>query len=257
MPRVSVCIATYNGFPFLRAQLDSILSQVTENDEVIICDDGSTDSTGQLISEYRDTRIRFYRNEVRLGHVQNFSRAISLASGDFIALSDQDDIWAKSRLDTMIKVLKPLSTYSLVVGESTEIDEGGNVYRRPARGRELGRSPSNMFAYLVRIFLGRVKILGCTFLFRRELVPLILPIPAKVEAHDIWIAMNACVFGRVAHCQESTLFRRIHYGNLTPPRRRGLMTILKSRSAYLFYLLLRLAKYSTRNLRRPVPVDSR
>ena len=92
---ISIAMATYNGEKFLRYMLDSILSQTYQDIELIICDDNSSDSTCLILKEYEknNSRIKLYFNESNLGFIKNFEKAISLCSGDYIALSDQDDIW--------------------------------------------------------------------------------------------------------------------------------------------------------------------
>jgi glycosyltransferase involved in cell wall biosynthesis len=92
---VSILLATYNGSGFLRDQLDSILKQSHSNLEIIICDDASTDSTWEILMSYAeaDERIRLFRNHDNIGYNKNFASMVSKASGEYIAFSDQDDIW--------------------------------------------------------------------------------------------------------------------------------------------------------------------
>ena len=99
---ISVCIATYNGEKYIREQLDSILVQLGPDDEIVVCDDRSSDRTLELIEGYRDSRIHVHRNEKNLGHVRNFEKAISLSRGDYLFLSDQDDVWLPGRVQEML-----------------------------------------------------------------------------------------------------------------------------------------------------------
>src|ERR1700748_3070750 len=94
-PLVSVAMCTYNGEKYIRQQLDSILNQTWRNLEIVIVDDGSSDDTFAIISEYaeKDSRIKCFKNEVNLGFNKNFEHAVELTTGDYIAISDQDDIW--------------------------------------------------------------------------------------------------------------------------------------------------------------------
>ena len=234
MTRVSVCMTTYNCVLHVGEQLDSILSQIGPADEIVICDDGSADGTYELLAKYSDARIRLYRNLERLGHVQNFAKAIALASGEFIALSDHDDVWVAKRLERMLSELRRFPGHVLIVGDFLDVDDDNNVLPRPG----LGASPSNMLLQLIKIFLGKAKYFGCTFMFRKELKKLCIPIPRKIEAHDVWISMNACLHGGIVHFQENTLLHRTHGRNLTPRSRRGIYMIARSRFLYFLHLFV-------------------
>ena len=100
----SVCIATYNGEKFIEEQIRSILLQLDSHDEIVISDDHSTDKTIQIIKSINDDRIKIIYNKNNKGYTNNFENAISKASGDFIYLSDQDDVWKP----TKVKVYKKL-----------------------------------------------------------------------------------------------------------------------------------------------------
>jgi glycosyltransferase involved in cell wall biosynthesis len=233
MTRVSVCVATYNGAAYLREQLDSILIQLQAEDELIISDDHSTDETQAILGGYQDARVKIFTNPSKRGHVQNCAYAMSQATGEFIALSDQDDIWVKNRLERMLEQLRRMPQCFLVVGDFTEF---GTDQERSPLGR-LGPSPRSGLVQLYRLFMGHARYFGSAFMFRRDLVRFVLPIPEFIEAHDIWIAMNACVWGRVAHLEETTVMRRVHGKNLTPQQRRGLLKVVRSRLNYLAGLL--------------------
>jgi glycosyltransferase involved in cell wall biosynthesis len=213
--------------------LDSILSQLHPEDEVVISDDHSTDDTLSIIANYEDARIRLFTNPGKRGHVQNFAHAIEHATGEFIALSDQDDIWTENRLERMYDHLCRMPKYSLVVGDLTEFDSGGILAIQTA----LGPCPRSRLVQIIGIFLGRFRYFGSAFLFRRDLTRYILPIPAYIEAHDIWIAMNSTLWGKTVHLEETTLKRRLHESNLSPLRHRGLWTVFRSRAFYLIGLL--------------------
>src|SRR5688572_29001579 len=103
--KVSVALCTYNGAKFIREQLASINGQTNLPFEIVICDDGSVDGTVQIIEEFAKNQgvpIFLHRNEQRLGVMRNFRKAILLCKGDYIALSDQDDVWLKDKLQTVI-----------------------------------------------------------------------------------------------------------------------------------------------------------
>ena len=94
---VSVCMATYNGAKYIQEQVDSILQQLEEADELVVSDDGSTDKTLDILRSYHDSRIKIHPGPQR-GLTYNFENAISHASGDYLFLSDQDDVWETEKL---------------------------------------------------------------------------------------------------------------------------------------------------------------
>lgn len=103
-PTVSIILCTYNGARFIREQLDSIVAQNYPLLEVIIQDDGSTDDTVAICNEYaaRFPYIKVRRNEHNLGFNLNFKSAAMRAQGDFVAISDQDDVWMADKIETLV-----------------------------------------------------------------------------------------------------------------------------------------------------------
>lgn len=100
---ISVAIATYNGEKFIEKQLQSIFDQTMQVDEVVVCDDCSTDHTIDILKKYP---VSIYENEKTLGFKLNFHKAISLCKGDYIFLCDQDDIWEKDKVEKLIQIMK-------------------------------------------------------------------------------------------------------------------------------------------------------
>lgn len=203
---ISVCMATYNGELFVEAQLLSILSQLSENDEVIISDDGSTDGTVDKINGLNDGRIKWAGLEGGLGIVKNFERALEFSNGDVIFLSDQDDVWLPGKVAQCIEVLKEhvlvVSDCCVVNAELEEITCSFFQYRKSGAG--------------IIHNLIRNSYLGCCMAFRRELLSLCLPIPAKAPMHDMWIGLNAETIGGVKFLPQILLLYRRHGANASP-----------------------------------------
>ena len=108
MKTVSVVMCTYNGEKYIREQIDSILNQTYPIYELIIQDDCSTDGTVSIINEYvnKFSNVQLYINEKNLGFNTNFESVAMKAHGDFVAISDQDDVWMPNKLISAIKKLK-------------------------------------------------------------------------------------------------------------------------------------------------------
>ena len=210
--RISVCVATYNGKQYLCEQLDSILSQLSDEDEVIVVDDFSTDGTYELLAAWYGTRVKLFRNEQNLGVNSTFENAIRLARGRYIFLSDQDDVWTAGRVETM---LHALSQKKFVSSNFELMDKHGSIFYsgkyRPLREKD----SCSYLGNLVGIFLGQRNYYGCAMAFHRELVSVILPIPKYVESHDLWIAIAANLLHSVSHLEDKTLMRRIHGDNVS------------------------------------------
>jgi glycosyltransferase involved in cell wall biosynthesis len=233
---ISVCIATYNGEKYIREQLDSILAQLGPDDEVVVCDDRSSDKTLELIEGYRDSRIHVHRNEKNLGHVRNFEKAMSLSRGDYIFLSDQDDVWLPGRVQQMLGQMQGDPEVALVASNFDLIDDEGVAV---GEYRLLGPVKRSKLQQVLAIFAGKAPYFGCTFLFKRNILTYCLPIPKDIESHDIWIALMASVFGRVVNISGATLQHRIHDRNMTTKSRRALSVVLKSRYYFLRSLVAR------------------
>lgn len=215
--RISVCMACYNGEKYIEEQILSILPQLNESDELIIIDDHSSDSTGKIVQELNDQRIKYVLNEKNLGVNRSFERAIRKAKNDYIFMADQDDLWTEGRVEKMLKKLKAGSM--LVSGNSTAIDaEGqnsdydlGRLYKSDSAKHEKN---------ILKIFTGKAYYYGCAMAFDRRLRKVILPFPKYIESHDLWIAMAANMLKSNAHLEEIVLKRRIHGKNASVLQRK-------------------------------------
>src|ERR1700741_2364768 len=123
--KISVAMCTYNGADFLPAQLESILAQSRKPDQIVVCDDGSTDETRAVLERFERESpdvilLRF--NKKNLCSVKNFEQAIQLCNGDVIALSDQDDIWRQDKLQLIEQAFSKSST-GLVFSDADIVDE--------------------------------------------------------------------------------------------------------------------------------------
>jgi glycosyltransferase involved in cell wall biosynthesis len=237
---VSICMATYNGAAFVEEQVASILEQLGPTDELVLVDDGSTDRTVEVLDGVRDERIIIHRNGVNRGHVYSFQKAIALSRHPIIVLADQDDRWLGGRLTLLVEALEK-SGAMVVSSNSDYMDSHGkpighNVHRLAARDSH------HYLGNIVRIFIGKAGYFGCTMAFRRELVPLILPMPSFVESHDLWIALASNLIGSNAHVERSTLVRRIH-GHNASLTRRSLAKKIRSRAIFLWSLGVLLGRY--------------
>jgi glycosyltransferase involved in cell wall biosynthesis len=226
-----VCMATYQGERYVERQLRSILEQLGANDEVIVVDDCSRDRTVELIESLNDPRIKVYRNPVNRREVYSFGRAIEIAKGDVIFLSDQDDVWLPGRVQLMVDRLQQ-SGAALITSNFEWMDAD----ERPLAVSFDGVSSKNSARHLKNIadiFVGKTNYFGCAMAFKRELIPLIAPIPSYVESHDLWIALAANQIGSNLHIDDKTLRKRRHDSNTTSTiSSRSLSLKLRSRLVF-------------------------
>lgn len=223
MRSASVCMATFNGESYVGEQVESILVQMSANDELVIVDDASTDNTLSVIAEFRDQRINLIRRQSNLGHVKAFETAIFNATGDVIVLSDQDDVWLPKRLDRMRQTLSTSREMVLATGLQTfsaDLPETFGEIRLSRAGR---LKDSALF------LSGRQAYFGSGMAFSSRLRPVILPFPPMVIAHDHWIAVAGFSSNGIAQDPEPSVLRRIHGANLTPQSRRSLGVALAYR----------------------------
>jgi len=206
-PLVSIAMITYNGEKYLAQQLESIYAQSYKNIEVIVCDDGSTDKTIDILQAYKDSHdLKFHLNEVNLGINKNFAKAFSLCKGDFIAPSDQDDIWAENKIETLVNEIEG---HALIYSITSAIDEEGNPLKDFAFKKDAYIQGSNKLAFL---FDNCVS--GHTTMFIKELLPFMKEIP-KIVYPDWWSAFVASSYSSIKFLDTPLVSYRRHANQAT------------------------------------------
>ena len=207
MIRVSVCIATYNGEKYIREQIDSIVSQLTDEDEIIISDDHSTDNTINLIKEYNDPRIKIFFNEYQKGYTQNFENALNKSQGEYIFLSDQDDKWIENKINITLKYFIH-DKYNMVISDCVIVDENLNIISRSFF--ETRKSKGGFLNTLIKS-----NYLGCCMAFERRILKKSLPFPKnyKYLPHDLWLGLIGYAFFKVKTTDEKLILYRRHANN--------------------------------------------
>ncbi|MBK2025264.1 glycosyltransferase family 2 protein [Francisella philomiragia] len=199
---ISVCIATYNGEKYIKKQLDSILVQLGSNDEVIISDDGSTDNTLQIVKSINNPMVKIF-NGPRKGYVKNFEFALSKASGEYIFLCDQDDIWKKNKIQT---TLPYFNDYDLIVSDANIIDSNSHVINNSFY--KVNGSRKGLLKNIVKN-----SYLGCTMAFNRKVLNMSIPFPKDIPTHDWWIGMLAEINGKTIFINDKLVSYRRHDNN--------------------------------------------
>ena len=210
-------MCTYNGAAFLPAQLQSIVTQSRPPDEIIICDDRSTDDTQTLLRKFAadsSIPIKLHINDQNLGSVKNFERAISLCNGDVIALSDQDDVWRNDKLQLFESAFNNSPSAGLVFSDAAIVDENLNPLNRrmwdevgfDTQKRKLVRT-----GRALEVLITGWTVTGATMAFRSRFMKLSLPVPDGIAMiHDGWIALTIAAVADVIALDEPLIQYRQH-----------------------------------------------
>lgn len=229
---ISVCITTYNGEKYIKEQLASILSQLSSEDEVILSDDNSSDNTIDIVKSMNSQKIQIFKNvDASSGYTSNFENAIKHAKGDYIFLSDQDDVW---KPDKVTKMKQALQISDFVVSDASVVDsELKPIYTSFFSSRKPFKS-----------LLGNILkfgYLGCCFAFRKNILNKALPFPDnhKKCTHDNWLFLIAKAFYKVTILEDKLIYYRRHEDNTSDG---GIInhTSLFFKVSYRLYLIKKL-----------------
>jgi glycosyltransferase involved in cell wall biosynthesis len=215
--KISVALCTYNGEKFIKKQLESIFNQTLPVTEIIICDDGSTDNTEQIISSFHvqyPNIIQFHKNEINLRSVKNFEKAIKLSSGDYIFLCDQDDLWHINKVEKIINHFKENPTAEGVFTDAVLIDD----YDAPIENYALWEccifkpemvTQCGSFWKTYQYYDNMVT--GATMCIKKIGKDFIFPFPVSYEFHhDEWMALHFAERNTLHFLTEKLTLYRIH-----------------------------------------------
>lgn len=232
---ISVCMATYNGERFIGEQIDSVLQNLTDDDELIISDDGSNDKTVDIVKKYtyEDNRIQLIDGP-RKGVIANLENAIIHSKGDFIFLCDQDDIWSEKKCE-VVKYEFEQSGAILVVHDAVIVDQRKNIlfpsffsWRESSTG-------------LVNNFI-KNSYIGCCMAFKRDLLPMVLPIPLDVPMHDQWIGLCGEIMGKISFINDSLILYRRYDGNVSNLNRSSVKKMACNRFKLMLVFITRIIR---------------
>jgi len=216
-PTVSVAMCTYNGAPYLPQQLESIAAQESLPDEMVVCDDGSTDATCEILREFASRApfpVRMETNPRNLGSTQNFGKAVGLCRGELIFLADQDDVWMPHKIRRLSETLCGSSTIAFAFSDAQLIDRQG----QPSAHRlwaTLPFPPSAQAQFNAGgefdLLLRRNVVTGTTMAFRAAYRDVLLPIVSG-WVHDGWFALLLAAMGSGRAVAEPLVHYRQHGG---------------------------------------------
>lgn len=208
LPLVSIILATYNGEKYLQQQLDSILKQDYPNIEIIVTDDCSSDTTFRVLQEYASKYacIRIYSNENNLGINKNFEKGLLLARGEYIAISDQDDIWKEEKISTLVKELE---NHTMIYHDSELIDPDGLSLNKKLSNLDIFTSFNNCLQFTIAN-----RVPGHAMLFKKTLIAQCIPFPENIF-YDHWLAFVATFNTKIKFTNHVLVLYRQHENNLS------------------------------------------
>lgn len=215
--KISVAMCTFNGARYLPEQLESLALQTRLPDELVVCDDNSTDQTVSLISDFAASAsfpVIVKVNKQTLGSTKNFEQAITLCQGDVIALCDQDDVWLPGKLERFAAEFSGVPGVGLIFTDGEVVDEilqplGYSIWQKLGFGR----------TEMLRLRRGKgfdallqgATVTGATAAFRSRFRPLILPFRSDLPLiHDAWISILIAAVAEVLPVPDLLIRYRQH-----------------------------------------------
>lgn len=212
---LSVAMCTFNGARFVGAQLASIAAQDRPPDELIVCDDGSSDGSVEIVQEFaRHAKFstRVVVNDTNLGTTKNFEKAISLCQGAIVVLADQDDVWYRHKLGRIEQAFLRSSEIVSAFSDADLIDDDSHLLDgRLWPSFSFDRSEQIEFAKgrALHVLLKHPVVTGASMAFRTQYFDFLAPIPAK-QIHDRWISFLLATRGRFEVISDRLMQYRQH-----------------------------------------------
>lgn len=218
--RCSVAMATYNGEQYIVEQIESVLSNLTENDELVISDDGSSDHTREIIQQYlkKDERIKLVDGP-QSGAIRNFEHALKYVNGQIVFLCDQDDVWADDKIERVLSAIN--GDVTLVMHDAVVVEEGNVIF--PSFMQHRGSKQGFVNNIIKNSYI------GCCMAFKRELLNYVLPFPEKICMHDQWIGVMNELVGEGRFIEDKLLKYRRHSNNASPMTGKSMGEKIKNR----------------------------
>lgn len=215
--KISVALCTYNGDKYLTKQIESILNQsIKTNIEIVVSDDKSSDRTIEIINHYKDLHPTIFKiniNENNLGSTKNFEKAILNCTGDFIFLSDQDDIWDENKIEKTLAVFKKNPNAEGVFSNALLIDHKDKIFTKLSLWETIFFLEDELtipIDFLDIITKNGNIVTGATLCFKKQVKNYILPLPIDIVLHDEWIATILAINKTLFYSTEKLIYYRIH-----------------------------------------------
>jgi glycosyltransferase involved in cell wall biosynthesis len=227
LPLVSIVVATYNGAKFLEAQMDSLLAQTYPNIEIVAVDDCSKDNTFEILERYagQHAHIRVFRNTANLGYTKNFEKAVSLATGEYISFSDQDDIWAREKTALLMDAI---GDHPMIYSDSQLVTEDLQPLRKHSDLKHQTTFDNCLY------FAVDDCVAGHSLIMKRSVAVAAMPYPTEA-AYDLWLPFFATLHGEIQYINTAFVQWRQHRSNVTGKGYDLKAKLEKTRTVFLMY----------------------
>lgn len=195
MPKVTVLMTVYNGKPYLKECIESVLTQAYDDFEFLIVDDGSIDDSIGLIRSYSDNRIKVIENEKNMGQVKSLNIGLNMAGGEYIARIDQDDMMVQGRLNRQVEFLNKRDDITVVGTWGQVVNDKGMPFIK-------ARLPLGNEEIIGTVLFGEYFLMHPSVMFRKE------PVIAAgkynegfslAEDYELWtrLLLRRCKFANI------------------------------------------------------------
>ena len=215
--KISVAFIVYNGARYMRTQLDSILAQTHKVDEIIVCDDASSDNTKEILEEYKNKHPNLFfihYNKENLGPTKNIEKAIHACTGDLILLADQDDFWEPNKVKTIVNwfeenpTMNGVFTNGSLMNSNEILDNKYSLWDAMSFPYKAVNNSQDLKSYINTV---ENSVTGAALAIRNKLPFLKQPFPRiKHLVHDRWLAMNLAENNSLGVLEDKLIRYRIH-----------------------------------------------
>ena len=230
-PLLDICLATYNGAPWIGDFLLSLERQTYDRWRLIVSDDGSEDGTLDIIRVFFSSKpnklLEVRRKCVGEGIIRNFQESLKYSQADYVLLADQDDVWLPEKLATLLKEIQKLEDANklpaILFSDMLVVDENLDILNNSWWNH---CKASSKWALLFKNVLSQNTVPGCSVIMNRRLLDVALPIPAYAQMHDWWLLLVSVILGKVGSCPEKTMLYRRHSRAATYSETGGIVAAL-------------------------------
>lgn len=236
---VSVAMAVYNGERYIKEQINSILPQLTENDELVISYNKSNDNTINILNNYRenDKRVKVFLCDEK-GVIRNFENALNHCKNEIIILSDQDDVWYANKVTVIIDSFKKYKKANVVIHDADIYIQNENKCKSSLF--QLRNAKSGLIHNLIKN-----SYTGCCMAIRRDFLKYCIPFPKKINMHDQWIGLMSDLYDSSLFIDDKLIKYRRHENNVTNSMKNSIFMMIKIRLRFLVLMIKEFLKKLT------------